>query len=144
VGSSSVGPAQDLDPASSGAGLVDLRSAVQQEVSVVPATVSFGSVESAPEFERFTLEQTVRLRNVSTRTLVVRIASAALAPKGVVIESTRSRPPACRRGRRGSCARRHARARSRRASPPASLRCGSPTRRKCAFLGGGGPERDVT
>jgi hypothetical protein len=82
-----VGSAQrrDLDPASSGAGLVDLRSAVQQEVSVVPATVSFGSVESAPEFERFTLEQTVRLRNVSTRTLVVRIASAALAPKGVVI-----------------------------------------------------------
>ena len=58
---------------------------MQQEVAVVPASVSFGSVESAPEFERFTLEQTIRVRNVSTRPLVVRIASAALAPKGVVI-----------------------------------------------------------
>ena len=82
-----VGSAQrrDLDPAASGAGLIDLRSAVQQELVVVPASVSFGSVESAPEFERFTLEQTIRIRNASTRPLVVRVASAALAPKGVVI-----------------------------------------------------------
>ena len=69
---------------------------MQQEVSVVPASVSFGSAESAPEFERFTLEQTIRVRNVSTRTVVVRVASAALAPKGVVIsvdpERARLRP----------------------------------------------------
>ena len=95
-----VGSAQrrDLDPSASGAGLIDLRSAVQQEVAVVPASVSFGSAESAPEFERFTLEQTIRVRNVSTRTVVVRVASAALAPKGVVIsvdpERVRLRPRA--------------------------------------------------
>jgi len=82
-----VGSAQrrDLDPSASGAGLIDLRSAVQQEIAVVPASVSFGSDVSAPEFDRFTLERTIRVRNVSTRTVVVRIASAALAPKGVVI-----------------------------------------------------------
>jgi hypothetical protein len=65
--------------------LIDLRTSVQQEVAVIPASVSFGSVESAREFEPFTHEQTIRVRNVSTRTVVVRIAAAALAPKGVVI-----------------------------------------------------------
>jgi hypothetical protein len=82
-----VGSAQrtDLDVAASGAGLIDLRSAVQLEVAAVPASVSFGTVESAPEFDRFGLERTVRVHNVSTRTLTVRIGSAALAPKGVEI-----------------------------------------------------------
>jgi hypothetical protein len=58
---------------------------VQLEVAAVPASVSFGTVESAPEFDRFGLERTVRVHNVSTRTLTVRIGSAALAPKGVEI-----------------------------------------------------------
>lgn len=82
-----VGSAQrtDLDLPASGAGLVDLRAAVQQEVAAVPASISFGSVESAPEFDRFGLERTIRIHNVSTRTLVVRIGSTALAPKGVEI-----------------------------------------------------------
>jgi hypothetical protein len=82
-----VGSAQrtDLDLAASGAGLIDLRSAVQQEVVATPASVSFGTVESAPEFDRFGLERTVRIRNVSTRRLDVRIGLAALAPKGVEI-----------------------------------------------------------
>jgi subtilisin family serine protease len=82
-----VGSAQrtDLDLAASGAGLIDVRSAVQQEVVATPASVSFGTVESAPEFDRFGLERTVRIRNVSTRRLDVRIGLAALAPKGVVI-----------------------------------------------------------
>ena len=75
----------DLDLTGSGAGLLDLRAAVQQEVVAVPASVSFGSVESAPEFDRFGLEQSIRIRNVSSRTLAVRIGSAALAPKGVEI-----------------------------------------------------------
>jgi subtilisin family serine protease len=82
-----VGSAQrtDLDLAASGAGLIDVRSAVQQEVVATPASVSFGTVESAPEFDRFGLERTVRIRNVSTRRLDVRIGLAALAPKGVEI-----------------------------------------------------------
>jgi subtilisin family serine protease len=82
-----VGSAQrtDLDLASSGAGLVDLRSAVQQEVIATPASVSFGTVEDAAEFDRFGLERTIRVRNVSTRPLDVGIGLAALAPKGVQI-----------------------------------------------------------
>ena len=82
-----VGSAQrtDLDPAASGAGLLDLRSAVQQEVVATPASVSFGTVDAAPEFDRFGLERTIRVRNVSTRTLDVGIGLAALAPKGVQI-----------------------------------------------------------
>jgi subtilisin family serine protease len=82
-----VGSAQrtDLDLAASGAGLVDLRAAVQQEISAVPASIAFGSVESAPGFDRFGLERTLRVQNVSTRTLVVRLGLASLAPKGVQI-----------------------------------------------------------
>ncbi len=50
-----------------------------------PASVSFGTVDAAPEFDRFGLERTIRVRNVSTRTLDVGIGLAALAPKGVQI-----------------------------------------------------------
>ena len=75
----------DLDVAASGAGLIDPRSAVQQEIAAVPASVSFGSVESAPEFDQFGLERTVQVHNVSTRALAVRIGLTALAPKGVEI-----------------------------------------------------------
>jgi len=82
-----VGSAQrtDLDPAASGAGLLDLRSAVQQEVVATPASVSFGTVQGAAEFDRFGLERTIRVRNASTRSLDVAIGLTALAPKGVQI-----------------------------------------------------------
>jgi len=75
----------DLDPAASGAGLIDLRAAVQQEVASDPAVLSFGSVESRSEFDPFGIERTLRISNVSTRRLTVSIESAALAPKGVEI-----------------------------------------------------------
>jgi subtilisin family serine protease len=70
-----------LDAAASGAGLLDLRSAVQQEVVAVPPLISFG----VPGRDSLALEQTVRLRNVSTRPLALTIQSIALAPKGVRI-----------------------------------------------------------
>jgi subtilisin family serine protease len=78
-----VGSAQrrDLDAAASGAGLLDLRAAVQQEVVVEPASVSFG----IPVRSSLELERTVRVRNVSTRLLDVSIQISALAPKGVEI-----------------------------------------------------------
>ena len=75
----------DLDPAASGAGLIDLRAAVQQEVASDPAVLSFGTVESRSEFDLFGIERTLRISNVSTRRLTVSIESAALAPKGVEI-----------------------------------------------------------
>jgi hypothetical protein len=70
----------DLDPASSGAGLVDLRTAIQQEVYAEPSVVSFGTARGA-----FEIERSVRVHNVSTRPVVVTIGRAALAPKGVEI-----------------------------------------------------------
>ena len=70
---------RDLDAAASGAGLLDLRSAVQQEIAVEPATVSFG----VPGRSFVELERTVRVHNVSTRALTVSIQTLALAPKGV-------------------------------------------------------------
>jgi minor extracellular serine protease Vpr len=75
-----VGSAQrsDLDPASSGAGLVDLRTAIQQEVFAEPAVVSFGAERGSGEIERV-----LRVHNVSTRPLDVSIDQGALAPKGV-------------------------------------------------------------
>jgi subtilisin family serine protease len=75
----------DLDLTASGAGLVDPRAAVQQEVCAVPGAISFGAVESAAEFDRFGLERSLRIRNVSTRATAIRIGLAALAPKGVEI-----------------------------------------------------------
>jgi subtilisin family serine protease len=77
-----VGSAQraDLDPTASGAGLVDLRSAVQQEIYAEPATVSFGAARAGSESERV-----VRITNVSSRRLAVSIGANAIAPKGVQI-----------------------------------------------------------
>jgi subtilisin family serine protease len=70
----------DLDPTASGAGLVDLRSAVQQEVYAEPATISFGAATGVDE-----LVGTLRLHNVSSRSVVASIGRAALAPKGVEV-----------------------------------------------------------
>lgn len=62
------------------AGLLDLQAAVQQEIAVEPATVSFGSVSG----ESIALEQTVRLRNLSTRRVVITI-EASSAVEGVEV-----------------------------------------------------------
>ena len=77
-----VGSAQraDLDPTASGAGLVDLRAAVQQELLAEPSLLSFGAVSGPSGAER-----SVRVTNVSTRRLSVSVGSAAIAPKGVEI-----------------------------------------------------------
>ena len=89
-----VGSAQraDLDPAASGAGLVDLRAAAQLEVVADPAVVSFGTVTRSSSG----IERIVQVRNISTRRLVVSIGNASLAPKGVEItvepERVRLRP----------------------------------------------------
>jgi subtilisin family serine protease len=76
-----VGSAQrrDLDATASGAGLADLRAAVQQELVVDPPSISFGPPRG-PD-----LEQTLRVTNVSTRTLDISIQTIALAPRGVEI-----------------------------------------------------------
>ena len=71
----------DLDPAASGAGMVDLRGAAQQEVFADPAVVSFGAVMG----DATGIERIVRIHNISTRRRVVSIGNAALAPKGVEI-----------------------------------------------------------
>ena len=95
-----VGSAQraDLDPTASGAGLVDLRAAVQQELIPWPALVSFGAV-SGPVARAGLL----RVTNVSTRRLDVSIGNTAIAPKGVGSPPTqsgcRSGLDAARRGR---------------------------------------------
>lgn len=77
-----VGSAQraDLDPTASGAGLVDLRAAVQQELLAEPALLSFGAVAGP-----FGAERRVLVTNVSTRRLSVTVGSTAIAPKGVEI-----------------------------------------------------------
>jgi minor extracellular serine protease Vpr len=77
-----VGSAQraDLDPTASGAGLVDLRAAAQQELVAEPTLVSFGVVTGPVGAER-----TVRITNLSTRRLSVSIGITAIAPKGVDI-----------------------------------------------------------
>jgi len=74
-----VGSAQraDLDPTASGAGLVDLRAAVQQELYAQPSLLSFGAVGPAGA------ERVVRITNVSTRRLSVSVGLTAIAPKGV-------------------------------------------------------------
>jgi subtilisin family serine protease len=79
-----VGSAQrrDLfDATASGAGMLDVRAAVQQEVVATPPLISFG----APVRDTLELEQAVRLRNVSTRPLELSVQTIALAPKAVVI-----------------------------------------------------------
>jgi minor extracellular serine protease Vpr len=76
-----VGSAQraDLDPTASGAGVLDLRAAVQQEVFAEPSLISFGATGPAGA------ERVLKLTNASTRRLSVSIGSAAIAPKGVEI-----------------------------------------------------------
>ena len=69
----------DLDPTASGAGLVDLRAAVQQELLAEPALLSFGAV--GPNGA----ERIIRITNVSTRRISTSIGIAAIAPKGVEI-----------------------------------------------------------
>ena len=69
----------DLDPTASGAGLVDLRAAVQQELLAEPALLSFGAV--GPNGA----ERTIRITNVSTRRISTSVGIAAIAPKGVEI-----------------------------------------------------------
>ncbi|MCE3287734.1 MAG: GlyGly-CTERM sorting protein [Gaiellaceae bacterium] len=71
----------DLDPTASGAGLVDLRAAVQQELIAEPALLSFGAVAGPVGAER-----TIRITNVSTRRISVSVGVSAIAPKGVEIE----------------------------------------------------------
>jgi subtilisin family serine protease len=80
-----VGSAQrrDLDAPASGAGLLDLRSAVQQEIVADPASISFG----IPVRSSLELERTMRITNVSTRRLTISIRSAGLALKGVEIST---------------------------------------------------------
>ena len=77
-----VGSAQraDLDPTASGAGLVDLRAAVQQELLAEPALLSFGAVAGPLGAERL-----IRVTNASTRRLSVTVGNVAIAPKGVEI-----------------------------------------------------------
>ena len=70
---------RDLDAAASGAGLLDLRTAVQQEISVEPASVSFG----VPGRSFVELERRIAIHNLSTRRLTVSVQTLALAPKGV-------------------------------------------------------------
>jgi hypothetical protein len=71
----------DLDAAASGAGLVDLRTAVQLEVAALPAALSFGPARAGT----LSIDRTLRIRNLSTRRLTVGVESVALAPKGVTI-----------------------------------------------------------
>jgi subtilisin family serine protease len=70
-----------LDAAAAGAGMLDLRAAVQQEIVAVPPLISFG----APLRDSLELERTVRVRNVSTRPLELSVQTIALAPKAVQI-----------------------------------------------------------
>ncbi len=87
-----VGSAQraDLDPTASGAGVVDLRAAVQQEAYAQPSLLSFGAAGPTGT------ERTLRITNISTRTLRISVGSTAIAPKGVEIsvdpERVRIRP----------------------------------------------------
>ena len=70
----------DLDPTASGAGLVDLRAASQQELVVEPALLSFGAVAGPVGAER-----AISVKNVSTRPISVAVGISAIAPKGVEI-----------------------------------------------------------
>jgi subtilisin family serine protease len=63
------------DATASWSGTVDLRTAVQQEVALEPAAVSFGpvSTDRVSRSGSFALEQTVLVHNVSTRRVIVHI-----------------------------------------------------------------------
>jgi minor extracellular serine protease Vpr len=71
----------DLDATASGAGLVNLRVAVRQEVVAEPPSISFGI--AGPRTAE--LESVIRLQNVSTRRVEVSIQTINLAPKAVEI-----------------------------------------------------------
>jgi minor extracellular serine protease Vpr len=71
----------DLDALASGAGLVDVRAAVQQELVTNPVSLSFG----VPLRRSLELARTLRVRNVSTRPLEISIQSTALASRGVEV-----------------------------------------------------------
>ena len=76
----------DLDVTASGAGLVNLRIAVRQEVVAEPPSISFGI--AGPRTAE--LESVIRLTNVSTRRVEISIQRINLAPKAVEITF---RPP---------------------------------------------------
>ena len=78
-----IGSAQrpDDDVAASGAGLLDLRTAVQQEIVASPPSISFG----LPGRETLELEREVRIRNVSTRPLTISIQSIGVVTRGIEI-----------------------------------------------------------
>ena len=122
----------DLDPTASGAGLVDLRDAVQQELYAEPSSVSFGAAHGTRVSERV-----IRVTNVSTRRLAVSIGSNGIAPKGVAGD----RRPAARSPSPGRERARWSSARTRRSSPRrreprrASSCSGPATRLTCTCRG---------
>jgi hypothetical protein len=71
----------DTDVTASGAGLVNVRTAVRQEVVAEPASISFGI--AGPRTAE--LESVLKLTNVSTRRVEVLVQPLNLAPKGVEI-----------------------------------------------------------
>ena len=97
-----VGSAQrrDLDAAASGAGLLDLRTAVQQESSRCRRR----SRSARRVRDALALERTVTSQNVSTRPLEISVQTVALAPKGVeiTVDPERDRARARRSARRSS------------------------------------------
>jgi minor extracellular serine protease Vpr len=66
-------------------GRLDLEAAVLREIATEPATISFGSIGRG----RPTLEQTLSIRNVSTRELMVRVDPGGA--EGVVVTASRDR-----------------------------------------------------
>ena len=70
---------------SRGLGRLDLQAAVQQEVAVVPATVSFGAASESSE----TLDQPILVHNVSTRAVTIAIRPSR--SDGVEVSALRKR-----------------------------------------------------
>jgi subtilisin family serine protease len=73
------------DAAATGAGMLDLRAAVQQEVVAEPATVSFGSVGR----RSVTVARRLLVRNISTRRLSVAIKASQADGVSVTVGSDR-------------------------------------------------------
>jgi subtilisin family serine protease len=84
-----VGSAQrrDRDAVASGAGWLDVRAAVQQELVSEPASIAFG----IPRRSSLEIERTLRITNVSTRRLTISVRSAGLALKGVEVSAAPQR-----------------------------------------------------
>ena len=74
-------PVRDTTVTAQGAGLVDLGAAVAGEISADPTTLAFGHAEG----DGWHAKQEVVIRNVSTRTLLVRIRKGGSG--GLVIDS---------------------------------------------------------